>query len=180
GLFLPLIKTPADIEGLSYLSEDEKALGLHNLEHHVALTDGWEMLGNDPELQMFIHLYGNELLGLLPLDMQVIPFSPLNLISLEVARRVGNDYVFGLMKGSTIAELEPFGYPEIAQLKFHFLAFPNLKIWNEEERLTLKFVKACYENKLTRELFEQAREAWGEKRLLRHIGWMGYMQTWSL
>ena len=176
---LPVIKTPADVEALTQLSEDEKALALENLKK-IPPTDGWYILGSDPDIQAFWQIWERELTALLYPDMQAVPFSPMNLITLEVARHSGNDYLIGLVRQVTSVTIADFNKPYDSYAKLAMLEYPDSAVWTDEERLTLKFTAACLENTMTDELFAQAQAAWGDQMILRYIAWIGYVYQWAI
>ncbi len=176
---LPVIKTPADVEKLTHLDAEEKALALENLKK-IPPTDGWYILGSDPDTQAFWQIWERQLTSLLYPDMQAIPFSPMNLITLEVARHSGNDYLIGLIRQVTAVTIADFKKPYDNYTKLAMLEYPDSDIWTVEERLALKFTRACLENTMTDELFAQARETWGDKMVLRYISWIGYVYQWAI
>lgn len=176
---LPVIKTPADVEGLTHLNAEEKALALENLRK-VPPTDGWLILASDPDTQAFWQLWERELTALLYPDMQAVPFSPMNLITLEVARHSGNDYLIGILRQVTAVSIADYDKPHSYYTKLALLEYPDSEVWTDEERMTLKFTRACLENTMTDELFEQARKAWGDQMILRYISWVGYVNQWAI
>ncbi len=176
---LPRIRTPADVESLTYLDEEERALALGNLKR-IPLSDGWAIVGNDPELQAFWHLMEREYIALSEGDMQAIPFGHMNLMAMETARLAGSDYIFGLFSALTVRQLEPMNMPAQDARKLAVLDFPDSELWNDDERLILKFTKATVQNTMTDELFEQSLAAWGEQKLLRSIGWIAFVNMHSM
>ncbi|MBT8340780.1 MAG: hypothetical protein KJP07_12265, partial [Desulfatitalea sp.] len=69
GIRLPIVRTAADIDKLPHLSDEEKALAKANLKK-VAPSDGWYLLGNNPELQWFWQLIELALVHRLAPDAQ--------------------------------------------------------------------------------------------------------------
>ncbi|MBT8340497.1 MAG: hypothetical protein HKP58_01885 [Desulfatitalea sp.] len=177
---MPLIETVDDLAALSHLADSEKALGETIIQRNLVASQGWAVLGNDPELQMLWIIFGNELGALCYPDMQGIPYSPLNLISLYISKRSGSDYMWPFFEAVTIAQIAAFELPEYYKRKLHFIMCPNWRGWTDEERLTLRFTKALIENMLSDELYQEALEAWGEKQLLRNVTWIGYINLWAL
>lgn len=176
---LPVIKSPEDVEKLSHLTEDEKKLATGNLRK-LPPTDGWWILGNDPELQAFWQLTEREWISLLAPDFQGIPFSPLNLITLRVARLLNCEYLFGVLVQSTISGIALRKLEDGAQTKLHLLDYPDSSAWTEEESLSLRFAQACLERKMTDEIFEQAVATWGKQKTLRHLSWVAYVNQWVI
>ncbi|MBT8338475.1 MAG: hypothetical protein HKP58_10035 [Desulfatitalea sp.] len=179
---MPLIESVEDLAALTHLEDYEMELGETILQRNMVTSQGWAILGNDPELQMLWLILGNELGALCYAydDMQAIPFGPMNLISLYISKRSGSDYMWPFFKGVTVAQIAAYEMPEYYERKLNFILFPNWRGWSDEERLTLKFTKALVENRLSDELYQEALEAWGEKRLLRNTTWVGYINLWSL
>ncbi len=175
---MPQIKTAADIDALSHLSDEEKAYGKTVLKK-IPVSHGWLVLGNDPELQAIWHLMEREYTALLEGDFQGVPFGPMHLISLETSRQVGNDYVYGLFCALTVRQIEAYGLPADDAAKIALSANPDNGVWSDEERLILKFTRAILGNSMNNELFEQARAEWGEKRLLRLFAWVNFVDMWS-
>ncbi|MBT8342532.1 MAG: hypothetical protein HKP58_06050 [Desulfatitalea sp.] len=175
---LPLIKTLADVEALSHLSKEEKAVAVENFTR-IPPSDGYYMMGNDPDLQSFWRLMEMEITSLLFPDHQGVPFGPMNLITLEVARHSGNDYLLGFMQHVTANTIGDFDKPYDNYQKLGMLENADSAMWTDEERMIIKFTRACLESKMTDELFEQARAAWGEKKLLRYIAWVAFVQQWG-
>lgn len=176
---LPRIRTPEDVDSLTYLSEEEKALALGNLKT-IPLSDGWAIVGNDPELQAFWHLMEREYIALSEGDMQAVPFGHMNLMALETSRLAGSDYIFGLFSALTVRQLEPYDMSLQDARKLALLDFPKSELWTDEERLVLEFTRATLENRMTDELFAHALDSWGEKKLLRSIGWISFVNMHSM
>lgn len=178
---LPVIKTPADVKKLKDLDKGETALGLENLKK-IPPTDGWYILGSDPDLQAFWQIWERHLLALLSPDMQAVPFSPINLMAHEVARISENDYLIGIFRQLTAVNIADFNKtnPDEDYTKLGLLEYPDSQVWSAEERLALKFTQATLENSMTDELFQEARNTWGDKMTLRYISWIGYVYQWAI
>ncbi|MBT8342101.1 MAG: hypothetical protein HKP58_14400 [Desulfatitalea sp.] len=179
GFRMPLIKSPADVEALSHLSPDEKALGVENLKKFPP-SDGYFIMGNDPDMQATLRIMEMEITSLLHPDHQGIPFSPMNLMALEVARHIGNDYLTGLMQNVTANTIGDFQKPYDHYMKLGMIENQDSAVWNDEQQLAIKFTRACLEFNMTDEVFEQARAAWGEKKVLRYIAWISYVHQWGM
>ncbi|MBT8342100.1 MAG: hypothetical protein HKP58_14395 [Desulfatitalea sp.] len=176
---LPIVKTPADVAALTNLSKEEKEMALVNLKK-VPLSDGWALLGSDPELQAFMHIIEQQSTALLDGDFQGAPFSPMNLVTLAVVKHTGNDYMDGLFSALTAVEIGQYKLSKDEYMKLGVLDNPDSCLWNDEERLSLKFASAVLNNTMTDELFEQARTTWGEQKLLRLFFWMSFAHTWGM
>ncbi|MBT8342803.1 MAG: hypothetical protein HKP58_19795 [Desulfatitalea sp.] len=175
---LSVVKTAADAEALSHLNKEEKQMAVNNLKK-VPPSDGWYMMGNDPELQAFWAMMEREFTAFLHPDFQGIPFSPMNLMTIAIAKLTGSEYQYGLLATLTATQLPVYDKSDEAA-KLAFLDDPDAKIWSEEEALSIKFAKACFERSWTDELFEQARAKWGEKMVLRYISWVGFVEMWAM
>lgn len=179
GFRLTAPRTEEEIQALGHLSAEEKAAAVANLKK-VPPSDGWFLLGNDPDFQGFYHIVERGILSLLKPEFQGEPGGLLNLICLEVARYIRCEWQGGIMATVTAGatgrwEKEDFDYAQLAMLDY-----PDSKLWTEKQRLILKYTRACLENSMTDELFNQARDTWGEKKMLRLIAWMGYTHTWAM
>ncbi|MBT8340827.1 MAG: hypothetical protein HKP58_20375 [Desulfatitalea sp.] len=180
GMRFPIICTAADVEALSHLSEEEKAMALENLGK-IPGGEGWFLLGNDPELQGFLHLIELSIAMLLEPDNQFVPFSPMSLGLSEVARQAGCEYTAGAMGVCTASAIGTWvADKDSYHSQMGMLDFPDSALWTDEQRMTIKFVRACLENKMTDELFDQALKTWGEKKILRHIVWLGFAHMWAM
>ncbi|MBT8340498.1 MAG: hypothetical protein HKP58_01880 [Desulfatitalea sp.] len=178
GIRLPMVRTDADIDALSHLNSEEKAAAKEN-QRRVPPSDGWYLLGHDPELQAISRIDEIASIGLLKPDTQMVPFGPMNLICIEVGRHMGADWMAIGM--STIAiNMAKVMKRDLNPAKLAVIENPDSNIWTDEERLTLKFTRACLTNTMTDEVFAQARETWGEKRLLRIIRWISYVHFWAM
>lgn len=175
---LPIVKTAADIEGLTHLSKEEKEMGVKNIKR-IPVSDGWQIMGNDPELQIFLHMMERQFTALLEGDFQGIPFSPMCLMCAETGRQTNSSYVYDFFVALIAREMPVFDVPWKDTAKLALLDNPDSDLWSEEERLVLKFTKAVHKNEMTDELFEQARLAWGEKRILRSIAWISFVDMWG-
>ncbi|MBT8342535.1 MAG: hypothetical protein HKP58_06035 [Desulfatitalea sp.] len=177
GIRLPILRTHADIDASSHLTEEEKAMAKDNLTR-VPPSDGWYMLENDPEMQALANIHENGLIGLLDPDFQGIKGGPMNLVCLELARLTGCEWMASFL--AKIGMTSPLSSDDWDPAQLAVLSFPDSKLWSENQRLALKFIGACYNHAMTDELFEQARKAWGEKRVLRFIFFIGYVNTWAM
>lgn len=176
---LPIIKTPEDVDALTHLSDEEKAMAKDNLKK-VPPSDGWWILGNDPEMQAFWALVERESTALLYPDTQMYAFSPMNLLTLAVAKRSGSDYQYGALGAFTANQISFSDLPADAVQKLPFLGDPDASVWNEEESFTIKFGIACIELRMTDELFAKAVATWGKQKTLRHISWVSFVYQWAI
>ncbi|MBT8342281.1 MAG: hypothetical protein HKP58_18280 [Desulfatitalea sp.] len=177
GIRLPIIRCDEDVDTIPHLNDEEKAAAKENLRR-IPPSDGWLVLTNDPEMQAVASIYENALIGILAPDFQGISGGSMNLICHAVGRLAGCEWMSALMAKLGLSAPKTAEGWDPAQLAM--LAYPDSALWSEEQRLTLKFVEACFTNTMTDELFAQARETWGEKRLLRHIFFIGYVHSWAM
>ncbi len=175
---LPFVNTPQDVDRLTDLTPEEKELAKKSLPK-ITDTEGWRILGNDPELQLLWQTVERVHMGLLD-DYQCIPFELMHLISLQASRYSGSEYMVGFFTLLTRRQVEAYNLPADYAVKATMLEFPDSPSWTKEERLTLKFAEALFENTMTDELFNEARAAWGEKKLLRAISWASYVYMWGM
>ncbi len=176
---LPVIKTPEDVAALSHLNDEEKAMAVGNLGK-VPPSDGWWMLGNDPELQAYWAMMERESTALLYPDTQMYAFGPMNLLTLAVAKRTRSDYQYGALASFTANQLSFSDLPADAIQKLPFLGDPDASVWSDEESFTVKFAIACIDLQMTDELFAKAVATWGEKKTLRHISWVSFVFQWAI
>lgn len=176
---MQVVKTPEDVDGLNHLSAEEIDLAKVNLRK-VPPTDGWWILGNDPELQAFWQIMERDLTALLHPDFQGTPFTPLNLITLQVARILECEYLLGVLVSTTVNSINHRDLGAAAHTKLSLLAHPESAAWSEEERVALKFAQACLDRTMSDELFQQAVHLWGAQKTLRHISWVAYVNQWVI
>lgn len=175
---LPEIRTPAEFDAASHLSAEETALG-KTLLKKIPDSDGWAILGNDPELQALWAIMERQYMAFFE-SFQGVPLSQMNLITLIAARHAGSDYVFGLLAALTVRQIAAYKMPLDYGAKLAVLDSPDSVLWTEQERLVLQFTWASLQNRMTDELFAQARAAWGEKTLLRSLAWASYVSMWGM
>ncbi|MBT8340826.1 MAG: hypothetical protein HKP58_20370 [Desulfatitalea sp.] len=180
GVRFPIIRSAADIETLAHLSEEEKALARENLDK-IPGGEGWFLLGSDPELQGFLHIVELSIALLLAPDSQFVPFGGMNVGCIEVARQMGCEWQAGVLNVITASAIGTWVSDENCyHSQLGMLDFPDSALWTDEQRVTIKFIRACLENTMTDELFDQARKTWGEQKLLRHIAWVGFAHMWAM
>lgn len=176
---LPIINSAEGINGLSHLSSEEKELGMDNLKK-IPPSDGWFLLANDPEAQAFYAMTEQGILNLLAPDTQFDPGSPMTLSCLLIGRLMNCEWMVGCMSFISVKHIELWGTEDFKAEQIGMLDFPDADCWTAEQSLTLKFTRACVEHTMTDEVFAQAREMWGDKRLIRMIIWFGFCQTWVM
>lgn len=176
---LPQVITPADVDKLSHLNDEEKEFGKMMLKK-IPSSHGWFVIGNDPELQALYHLQEREITALLEGDFQAIPFGPMHLSALEASRIGDSDYVHGLFALLTARQIDAFGLHPDSIAKISLTKNPGAALWSDEERMVLQFTQAVMAGgKMSDELYEEIKGAWGEKRMLRMFTWVNFVNTWS-
>ena len=179
GYRLPVIDKDASVLSLPHLSNEEKILGLENL-HKIPPSDGWYLLGSDPELQAFLSIMEKGILRLLQSDSQFNPGSPMSLSCLQIAKNSRFEWMATVMSHISVKGIELWKKEDFSPENLGLLDFSNSGLWTEEQRLTLEFTKACQKNTMTDELYEQAKDAWGEKGILRLMMWFGFVRIWAI
>ncbi|MBT8338831.1 MAG: hypothetical protein KJP07_02350 [Desulfatitalea sp.] len=174
GIRLPLIRTEADIDELPHLSSEEKAMAKEN-QAKTPASDCLSLMGNDPELQGLFILMERACEALLAPDYQSVPFDPMNLIAIEVARQTQCEFFVSVFEQVTVGAIDKFKKKDAQARQLGMFEYPDSKVWTEDQRLVLKFTKACCKNEMTDELFGEARKTWGEKKLLRIMLWIGFL-----
>ncbi|MBT8341919.1 MAG: hypothetical protein HKP58_18950 [Desulfatitalea sp.] len=179
---LPLLHKPADWKDLPYLSDDEKKwldemwLGASNINGHE-VVQSHALLAHDPKLfKIFAVDWSFNLTALSyegdPSLDQCIPGTLQNLMSLRVCKYHECQCLwFSFLFWGT-------GIKTWDGLKLLQMDFPDHDIWDDEERLILKFTNAVVEHKMTDDLFKEAVDAWGPQLVLRKIAYIGMLATW--
>ena len=174
---MPIVKTEADVDRLSDLSPEEKVLAKENLKK-VPLTDGWALMGSDPEAQAFFSMVENGIQKLLRPDVQADPGGPMSLSGLYIAKRMNGEWMSSLLNVLYATSIEPWEKKDFSAAHLGLIDFPDSPMWSAEQSLTLRFTQACYDGEMSDELYNEAREMWGDKRILRLTLWFGFVQTW--
>ncbi|MBT8340025.1 MAG: hypothetical protein KJP07_08430 [Desulfatitalea sp.] len=176
---IPVIRTAEDIDALPHLSEQEKALGKANLAMPEIGGGGdcLGLMGNDPEMQMVWGLTERMAEGLLEPDGQGIPYGLMNLISLQVPRLMKSEWLLTGFQLVTYSGTPLWDKEKPRYYLMGMLEVPDSEFWTDEQKTVLKFTEACMQNKMTDELFNHAKKLWGEKKMLRLIFYMGFVQT---
>ncbi len=176
---LPMPGTIEELAALPYLDEDDLAIAEKDLKA-IPLSDGWKlMIGANPEAAALWSMMESGAAKLLEPDFQGIPHGDMNLICFGVAQHTKCQWMTGIMSAATVAAAEQGG-PDfnLAQLAHH--AHPESSLWSEAQKLTLRFTEAFLSGTMTDDLFEQGRATWGEKKLMAHMLWIGFVTTWAM
>ncbi len=177
GLRLPRIDTEESFDALEHLSDDMKEYGKQNLSK-VPPTDGWLMLGNNPDMQAFWQIMEREMTSMMEGDMQATPFGFANLANTVIAHELKDEYFFGVEAACNTSAVPDHGYGYEGLVKIQMVDYPDCDCWNDEERLCIKFVRACITFSMTDEIFQAAIDSWGESKVVLRMSWIGYV--WSL
>ncbi len=176
---LPFVKTEADVNAQKQLTAEQKALGISNLKK-VPLTDGYALMGGDPEAQALVSMFENSLQHLLVPDMQANPGSPMNLITIRTAQRYKVEWMLGLMTRITEASIPTLGVKDFRAGNLGMMDQPDSAIWTAEQSLSLRFADALIDRAMTDGIMAEARKTWGEQRTIRLILWCGFVQHWTM
>ncbi|MBT8341475.1 MAG: hypothetical protein KJP07_15825, partial [Desulfatitalea sp.] len=175
---LPYIHTEKDIENMDHLNEEEKALAKKSLKKTTP-TDTLFLLLNDPELQALFQVNERAIESLLAPDYQAQAYSPMTLMCLEVARLTNCEFMLGNFSliCDTSAKSQPDIRPAMGAPLLSMLGCPDADCWTDEQRLSIKFANACHKHSMSEALFQEALKTWGKKKTLRHIYFIGVVNT---
>ncbi|MBT8341843.1 MAG: hypothetical protein HKP58_15460 [Desulfatitalea sp.] len=176
GYRLPVVRTRDDVDALTHLSDEEKALAKSNLRW-VMPSDGLWLLGSDPEVQALFNVYEQavQALAFTPEDNIAMPFSPCMLMAMTIARCFRAEWVADAVSDTSAKVVGNLQKKNATHQHLAMLGFPDWHGWSDEQRLTIKFTEACYENNMTDDLFAQAMKTWGQKKLLRYLLYYGFV-----
>ncbi|MCC8142089.1 MAG: hypothetical protein LIO56_06115 [Lachnospiraceae bacterium] len=177
GLRLPRIDTEESYDALEHLTDDMKEYGKQNLSK-VPPTEGWLMLGNNPDMQAFWQIMEREMTSLMEGDMQATPFGFMNLANKVIAHELKQEYMFGTEVACDTSAVPDHGLGYEGLIKSQMVDFPECDCWNDEERLCIYFVKACINFSMTDEIFQAAINSWGESMVVLRMSWIAYV--WSM
>ncbi|MBT8340506.1 MAG: hypothetical protein HKP58_01840 [Desulfatitalea sp.] len=131
GCQLPVVRTEADIDALTNLSQEEKAMAKDNLKW-VMPSDGLWLLASDPELQALFDVYELGCEVLLAPDSQFIPFGPLNLICNAVGQYTGSEWVAATGAETTARLIDMFEKEDASHQRLGMVFFPDSACWTDE------------------------------------------------
>ncbi len=179
---LPIPMTDEEIDALPGLTPSEKEVAKGNLLKTPARANpAWALLGNDPDIQAVWHLMEVCTQAMLQPDVQFSPGSPMNLITLQVARLYGSEWQTGAMVNVSAATARDWETEHnFTPAHLGMLAHPESLMWSDEQRLSLRFAQSLMENTMTDELMEEARATWGDKLVMRHTMWTVYCIGWAM
>ncbi|MCC8142075.1 MAG: hypothetical protein LIO56_06045 [Lachnospiraceae bacterium] len=180
GLRLPLMNSPEAIDANDSMTDDMKEFAKKSLAR-VPHTDGWYMLGNNPDMQAILQIWERQMTALFDGDFQGKPFGGYLWFANEIiSHEMGNEYNRGVMTACTVGALHDQGFDYNDIVKSQMLDFPDHPVWSEEERLCIKFIRACVRNEMTDELMQAAIDSWGENQVVLRMCWLGYVMTHSM
>ncbi|MBT8340684.1 MAG: hypothetical protein HKP58_11250 [Desulfatitalea sp.] len=181
GPRLPYIRTEEDVDNkLSHLSKEDQALAKENVTKGPP-SDASYILGTDPQLQAIFVLFERGVEGLLRPEYQMIPGSLMNILCRVIARITRNEWYQQAFDIAAIGAIPLWNENDTKKqaqyLKLGMLDAPDSDVWTEEESLMIKFTTACMTYTMTNEIYDMALETWGEKKLLRYMFFIGFVQT---
>ncbi|MBT8342082.1 MAG: hypothetical protein HKP58_08650 [Desulfatitalea sp.] len=170
-LRVPMLDSEAAISAATHLSSEEKEIAIENLKK-MPPNNAWYLLNHNPKLVAIIMKWGMGIMELCD-DVPGIPGKPGQTMAFEVARFLDSPWLASVMARNAAAAGEVGGF---LNSQLGVINHPDSPLWTDEQRLALKFARACLENTMTDELFEQARELWGEQKVMGYIA----MLTWDI
>ncbi len=179
GLRLPLMNSPEAIDANDSMTEDMKELAKASLAR-VPHTDGWYMLGNNPDMQALLQIWERQMTSLFDGEFQSKPFCFLWFANEVLAREVGGEYYNGVMSAALVGSLHDQGFDYNDCVKAHMVNYPDHPVWNEDERLCIKFIRACARNEMTDEIMQAAIDSWGENQVVLRLCWIAYVSTHAM
>ncbi len=178
GYRLPLLDSEEKIDALDYLDEGQKTFAKENLPK-VPLTDGWRMLGNNPDVQALWQIIERDLTSLME-DMQGRPFHFMWFTNLLVEAKLKDLYGCAVTRSGSVSTVYDHGYGYDGLVKLMMIDFPEADCWNDEERLCINFINAFLDGTMTDELFQEAIDTWGESRVVLHMSWICYIYSMTM
>ncbi|MCD8148801.1 MAG: hypothetical protein LUE92_04390 [Clostridiales bacterium] len=176
---LPLIRNEEMVDELDNLDDEQKALGKKNFSM-LPPTEGWMMLGNDPDCAVLWQVFERTLTSLMGGDMQASPFGFMNLSTMIIAKEMGNEYTWGCMSAGLMSAIPDHGYGYRGMVKNQMLDYPDCDCWTDEERLCMKFTKAMIKSEMTDEIMQEAIDSWGSSMVVRRMSWICYIVGMSM
>jgi hypothetical protein len=172
GRLLPL-NVPEDYANLQYMDAEEKELcgiqllsRLEKFDNQATITVA--TAAHDPKAARIRSAFGGALMALAAPTYEtrhLVGGTLLNLLVLTVVKWAKDEtLVGGISRGVQEHYLEGFK-PHHLQL----MDFPESEVWNDDQRLMLKFAKAVLDNTMTDDLWKQAVDAWNPKMCVRYI-----------
>ena len=175
---LPMIKAPEDVDRLAHLTDEEKKFAKLNLPK-VPRTEGWWMLGCDPISQALWQMIERVMTASQDGDFQGKRFGFMHLSLMVIAKHFHCEYLQGVF--ATLSDARCYDNDVVDGVtKLLMIDYPETDCWTREESLSIRFTKACLDNTMTDELFQEALDTWGETMTVRHLNWIGYGMFWQM
>lgn len=175
GLRLPLLDSAAAIAAAPNLTAEEKEMAIGNL-NRCPPNDAWYLLNHEPKLVAVMQIWGTCFMELLD-DAPGIPGKPGQWMAFEAARFMNCEFMAAILSTSAVNTGEVCGNHN-AQLGI--LDFPDSKLWTDQQRLAIKFARAVLEGSVSDDLYAEAVEAWGEKKIMSYILMLGWDMIWAM
>jgi hypothetical protein len=208
GRRFPLILTPAAYQALTHLASEEKRVGSELLRVKMADIPGVEqppehaavqirnpsmMFQHDPELfKREMDDYDRMSKLVMGLDsteiMHATDKGGLRVADPEIRGRHGaamlmvTKIAYDVQDEWTLRLMSTFPGWTLTKEQFCLLGKPESVVWNEEQRLILRYTHGVVHRAVSDELFSDAKAAWGIQQLLRYTQWITYyvrLLTWN-
>lgn len=207
SLRLPVLTEASDLDRLSYLSNEEKQLGIQFVEgvvlgatDHEALPDHAALKDREP---MFISAYDPALtMGPMGAAYTLVAQTVTGLTNAEIAAAIGRP------EGLVTEDLQRRRQWELSMLFVYKLAWdlndewlmrlmatmprlfgteksvmlgtPQSNVWDDDERLVLEFTGAVVNRNVSDELYARADAAWGTQGIIRRVTWIALYHYYTL
>jgi hypothetical protein len=174
------LHTVADVQAIPYLDEEEKQLAIDLLLRSLRLYGNQATMTvattlHDPKGAQAKFKYGEELSALIGNTgdkRHTVQGTLLHLMVLSVLKFTKDEALVGALSAGN-GKMAPGFKPHHLML----MDFPESEVWNDEQRLMLRYVRAVLDHTMTDELWNQAVQAWGVKMCLRYLQYMGHFFT---
>lgn len=197
GRRLPFIVSPEAYDFVSDFSEEEKRIGKELLSYQLADPEGvkqnpehtavqkrnptwmfrWdpelfarEMSDYDVMLRLVVGITNEELTeatdeeGLKINDPDIRHrYHTAMLMVAKLAHEYQDEWLLRLMSTTPWT---------LTKEQYCLLGHPQSTVWNDADRLTLKFTEGTIRRTMTDELFAHAEAVWGRKQLIRYAKWL--------
>ena len=171
------LRTKADIDAVPYFDDEEREIALEHLLRSVRIY------GAQPTITVATSVHDpkgarakgrlndalNPLIGNDGDKRHTFQGSVLHLLVLTTLKHVKDECLVGALSSGKKGKMARGFQPHHLMM----MDFPESEVWNEEQRLVLKYTKAVLESRLTDELWDAAVKLWGVKRCLGYIQMIG-------
>lgn len=207
SLRLPVLTEASDFDHLSYLSEEEKQLGVTFVEgvvlgatDHEALPEHAALKDREP---MFISAYDPALtMGPMGAAYAIVAQSVTGLTNAEIAAAIGKPeglvtddpqqrrqwelsmlFVYKLawdLNDEWMMRLMATMPKLFGAEKSVMLGTPQSNVWDDDERLVLEFTNGVLNRSVSDELYARADAEWGTQGIIRRITWIALYHYYAL